>query len=76
LRLFIDLTPFIFSNPIPFIPFPLIRGRGVYIREAKPPFDSPLKKGGKNIIREALPLFDSSNPASFGGGLALSIYPL
>jgi hypothetical protein len=33
----------IFSNPIPFIPFPLLRGRGIsYIREASPLFDSPL----------------------------------
>jgi hypothetical protein len=33
----------IFSNPIPFIHFPLIRGRGSsYIREASPLFDSPL----------------------------------
>ncbi len=33
----------IFSNPIPFIPFPLTRGRGIgYIREASPLFDSPL----------------------------------
>jgi len=30
-------------NPIPFIPFPLIRGRGRFVlREAKPLFDSPL----------------------------------
>jgi len=27
-------------NPIPFVPFPLIRGRGIsYIREAKPLLD-------------------------------------
>jgi hypothetical protein len=33
----------IFSNPIPFIPFPLLRGRGIsYIREASPLFNSPL----------------------------------
>jgi hypothetical protein len=37
----IVLTP---NNPIPFIPFPLIRGRGIgYIREAPPPFDSLLE---------------------------------
>jgi len=44
-RLFINLTPldFSFSNPIPFIPFPLTRGRGInYIREASPLFNSPL----------------------------------
>ncbi len=46
-RLFINLTPFkpLFSNPIPFIPFPLTRGRGIsYIRGASPLFDSPLKE--------------------------------
>jgi len=38
----------------------LIRGRGIsYIREASPPFDSPLKGRGKNIRREASPLFNS-----------------
>jgi len=38
----------------------LIRGRGIsYIREASPPFDSPLKGRGKNTRREASPLFNS-----------------
>jgi len=56
MRLFTNLTPFrfLFGNPIPFIPFPLIRGRGnSYIREASPLFDSPLAstswKGEKDI---------------------------
>jgi len=41
--LFINLTPLIFINPIPFIPFPLSRGRGIsFIREAKPLFNSLL----------------------------------
>ena len=42
--LIIYLTPFklLLGNPIPFIPFPLTRGRGiVYLREASPLFDSP-----------------------------------
>ena len=44
LRLFTILTPldFLCGNPIPFFPFPLSRGRGAYIREASPLFDSPL----------------------------------
>jgi hypothetical protein len=47
----------IFSNPIPFIPFPLLRGRGNnYIREAKPHFDSPLKE--KIFYRRAEPLYN------------------
>jgi len=53
--LFIDLTPFRFlsGNPIPFIPFPLIRGRGIsYIREASPPFDSLLKERGGDFREE------------------------
>jgi hypothetical protein len=46
--MFINPSPFIFSNPIPFFPFPLTRGRGFsYIREAKPLFDSPLKGRGE-----------------------------
>jgi hypothetical protein len=53
-RLLINLTPFIFSNPIPFIPFPLIRGRGIsYIREALPPFDSPFKDEEKRDFFDA-----------------------
>jgi len=48
----------IFSNPIPFIPFPLLRGRGNnYIREAKPPFDSPLKEKGKIFSVRVKPLY-------------------
>jgi len=40
-----------FINPIPFIPFPLIRGRGRFIlREALPLFDS--LKGEGEIIFE------------------------
>jgi len=49
-RLFINLTLFRFllGNPIPFIPFPLSRGRGIsYIREASPPFDPPFKGRGQ-----------------------------
>ncbi len=39
---YVYLTPFNFSNPIPFIPFPLLRGRGIScFREASPLFDSP-----------------------------------
>jgi hypothetical protein len=52
--LFIYLTPFNYSNPIPFIPFPLIRGRGIsYIREASPLFDSPFKERGDFLLRGA-----------------------
>jgi len=53
-RLFINLTPFrfLFGNPIPFIPFPLIRGRGnSYIREASPLFDSPSKEGKGLLVK-------------------------
>jgi len=53
-RLFINLTPFRFllGNPIPFIPFPLIRGRGIsYIREASPPSDSPFKERGEFFVK-------------------------
>jgi len=45
------------GNPIPFIPFPLSRGRGiVYVREASPLFDSlfhlsPSKEGGRELIK-------------------------
>jgi len=40
----------LFINPIPFIPFPLLRGRGISsIREASPPFDPPLKQRGKKF---------------------------
>jgi len=48
-----NLTPFRFllGNPIPFIPFPLIRGRGIsYIREASPPFDPPFKERGNRFL--------------------------
>ena len=54
-----NLTPFRFllGNPIPFIPFPLIRGWGInYIREAKPPFDPPFKERGKDFKEGAEPL--------------------
>jgi len=37
-----------FINPIPFIPFPLIKGRGRFVlREASPLFDSPLHAQAK-----------------------------
>jgi len=50
----------------------LIRGRGIgYIREAEPPFDSPLKEGGKRFLREAKPLFYSPKPTPFDGGSPL-----
>jgi len=49
----------IFSNPIPFIPFPLLRGRGSdFLREASPPFDSPLKEKEKIFYRRAKPLYN------------------
>jgi len=57
--LFTKLTPFRFllGNPIPFIPFPLSRGRGIsYIREAKPPFGPPSKGEGEEILEGAKPL--------------------
>jgi len=56
--LFIGLTPFRFllGNPIPFFPFPLSRGRGAYIREASPPFDSPFKEGEEILERGFAPL--------------------
>jgi len=47
---------FLLGNPIPFIPFPLIRGWGVYVREASPPFDSPFKEGGGILERGKVPL--------------------
>ena len=44
----------LFANPIPFFPFPLIRGRGIsYIREALPPFDSPFKDEEKRDFFDA-----------------------
>jgi len=53
------LVKFILSNPIPFIPFPLIRGRGIgYVREAKPLFNSLLAfspSKGKIISLEGSP---------------------
>jgi len=57
--LFTNLTPFklLFSNPIPFIPFPLTRGRGISdIREASPLFDSPLKEKEEILERGFTPL--------------------
>jgi len=41
----------IFSNPIPFIPFPLLRGRG------RDFFASPLKEKGKIFSIRAKPLY-------------------
>jgi hypothetical protein len=56
--LFANPSPFILSNPIPFFPFPLTRGRGFsYIREASPLFDSPLIRGeGRIFLKGAPPL--------------------
>jgi len=54
-----NLTPFRFllGNPIPFIPFPLSRGRGIsYIREASSPFDPPFKERGKRFQGRVKPL--------------------
>ena len=73
MRLFTNPTTFRFllGNPIPFIPFPLIRGskeRGALPR-LNSPFDIywqpspfiplPCKGGGIGYIREAKPPFDS-----------------
>jgi len=65
--------PSLFSNPIPFIPFPLLRGRGIdYIREAKPLFDSPLapapleERGidfGEGLIRGKKPSLTYTPPS-------------
>jgi hypothetical protein len=41
----------------------LIRGRGIgYIREAKPPFDSPLKERGEKNRRGALAPLTNYSP--------------
>jgi len=52
-----------FINPIPFIPFPLIRGWGIIVlREAKPLFDSPSKERGKILFLKGIftPIFAPS----------------
>jgi len=51
------------GNPIPFIPFPLIRGRGVYVREALPPFDSPFKERGGDFREGQSPSFTYASPS-------------
>jgi len=50
----------------PFIPLPLLKGRGNgYVREASPLFDSPVsisllqRRGGKNIRRGVSPLLNA-----------------
>jgi len=70
--LFINLTPFryLFRTPSPFVPLPLIKGKGAgYVREASPLFNSPLislslKGEGEGILERGFaPL--TSTPLPF-----------
>jgi len=87
-RLSINLTPFRFlvGNPIPFIPFPLTRGRGNdFLREASPLFDSPLpftpsKEGGRDLGEGRSPSITYTPPSLierlFSKGIKRGLAPL
>jgi len=69
--LLIYLTPFRFllGDPIPCIPFPLLRGRGVFWKEGLTPLlNAPtLLTQSKEILREAEPLFYILFPLPYQG---------
>jgi len=54
---------YLLGNPIPFIPFPLIRGRGIsYIREASPLFDSPFRERERDFREGLRPSLTYTSP--------------